>query len=189
MKDLDIRRKFHSLVLQKHHRSTHSLVINELGLQHGKCRADIAIVNGKLTGYEIKSEFDTLGRLSHQVEAYNRIFDRVSIIVSEKHKNDALSLVPPWWGMVVCRKGARGGIHFDTFRNAQNNPEIEPVAVAQLLWKAEAVHLLLKCGEPGSITRMRRSFVYQRLVEIMPVIDLCREVRHILRHRTNWRDR
>ena len=58
MNDMLIRESFHRQVLKRYRRSPHTLVLNELGLRHGKCRADIAVVNGSLTGYEIKSDDD-----------------------------------------------------------------------------------------------------------------------------------
>jgi hypothetical protein len=37
-------------------------IIEELGISHGSCRIDIAVVNGMIHGYEIKSDQDTLQR-------------------------------------------------------------------------------------------------------------------------------
>ena len=71
MNDAQIRSSFHSKKLRRHHATPDTLVVDELGLKHGKCRADIAVINGHLIGYEIKSDDDSLHRLARQVEAYN----------------------------------------------------------------------------------------------------------------------
>jgi hypothetical protein len=44
------------------------LVLDELGIDHGRQRADIAVINGRMTGYEIKSDRDTLAPLSNRAK-------------------------------------------------------------------------------------------------------------------------
>ena len=83
MNDVEIRQNFHRKILRRQHAHKDTLVIDELGLQHGKCRADIAVVNGHLVGYEIKSSSDSLSRLKQQVESYNAVFDRVFIVAGD----------------------------------------------------------------------------------------------------------
>lgn len=48
-------------------------------------KADLVILNGTATVYEIKSERDTLARLSHQLEAYGLVFPRLVVIAGEQH--------------------------------------------------------------------------------------------------------
>jgi len=87
MKDIDIRRELHknylSIVTKN---DTNSLIINELGLFQGQHKIDVAVINGSLHGYEIKSEQDNLKRLPAQMDAYNKVFDYIHIIANEKHK-------------------------------------------------------------------------------------------------------
>ncbi|MFL1494107.1 sce7726 family protein [Pseudomonas antarctica] len=54
-------------------------------LRVGKSKADCVIVNGNSTCYEIKSEYDNLDRLDNQLHHYQKIFDKVYIVTSEKH--------------------------------------------------------------------------------------------------------
>ena len=54
MNDGRIRAAFHGKILRRQHLCPETLVLDELGLMHGRCRADIAVVNGCLIGYEIK---------------------------------------------------------------------------------------------------------------------------------------
>ncbi|WP_168198409.1 sce7726 family protein [Crassaminicella thermophila] len=49
-------------------------LIHEMDVCFGTSRIDIAVINGKIHGYEIKSEQDTLDRLPAQIESYNKIF-------------------------------------------------------------------------------------------------------------------
>lgn len=49
----------------------------------GRAKADVVIVNGTSTAYEIKTELDSLGRLPGQLASYARIFDRVYVVTHE----------------------------------------------------------------------------------------------------------
>jgi len=42
MNDHDIRVNIHKKILMRHHKNNNTLVIDELGLKNGDCRADIA---------------------------------------------------------------------------------------------------------------------------------------------------
>ncbi len=187
MKDEQIRAAFHSKVLRRHHASADTLVVDELGLKHGRCRADIAVVNGHLNGYEIKSDEDSLVRLDGQVDAYSSVFDRVTAIVGKRHVERVQGQVPCWWGLVVCTAGVRGGVRFSTSRRAHMNPRVDPYAVAQLLWRNEAAEILMGRGVAASVLRSRRSVLYEKLVSVMGIDELRWHVRQRLKQRTNWR--
>jgi len=187
MNDELIRESFHRQVLQRYQTSADALVLDELGLCHGKCRADIAVVNGSLTGYEIKSDQDSLERLHEQIKAYSAVFDRAIVITGTKHRDPILAQLPKWWGVIVCDQGRRGGIRFAIWRRAQWNKRVDPVAIAQLLWKAEATEILEGLGEPSSISRQRRSLLYERLARMIDLAELKRRVRECLKLRKNWR--
>ena len=85
MRDRDVRKALHHKVLKEHHGDTNTLVLDELGLRHGVARVDVAVVNGYLHGFEIKSDSDTLDRLPSQVTIYNAVLDRATLVVGEKH--------------------------------------------------------------------------------------------------------
>ncbi len=55
VRDRDVRQALHRKVLKEHHGDADTLVLDELGLRHGICRVDIAVVNGYLHGYESKA--------------------------------------------------------------------------------------------------------------------------------------
>ncbi|MGV2481630.1 UNVERIFIED_CONTAM: hypothetical protein IGO34_33055, partial [Salmonella enterica subsp. enterica serovar Weltevreden] len=46
----------------------------EFPLERGSARIDVALIGATLTGYEIKSDFDTFARFSNQIHANNRSF-------------------------------------------------------------------------------------------------------------------
>ncbi len=104
MNDPQIRSNFHSQKLPKYHNSSNTLVIDELGLKHGKNRADIAVINENLTGYEIKSDEDTLNRLSGQIKAYNDVFNKAAIVVGGRYYRQVKEKVPDWWGIFIAHE-------------------------------------------------------------------------------------
>ena len=188
MNDALIRKRFHEQALMPYHAAANSLVIDELGLQHGRCRADIAIVNGRMIGYEIKGETDSLKRLRAQVRAYNAVFDLATVITTTKHRRKVMAKIPRWWGVIICHAAPRRRITFETWRAAKVNERVKSLAVARLLWKNEAAAMLGKLGEPKSILREPRAKLYERLTEILELPQLQRRVRNCLRRRKNWRD-
>src|SRR5271165_5646714 len=70
----------HKILLGKHSLQTASM-LNEFRV--GECKADLAILNGTATVYEVKSERDSLSRLERQVAAYAKVFARVCVIAAE----------------------------------------------------------------------------------------------------------
>jgi hypothetical protein len=160
MNDVEIRQNFHSKILKRQHAHKDTLVIDELGLNHGKCRADIAVVNGQFVGYEIKSNNDSLRRLEEQVKSYSAVFDRVSIIMGNRYINCIQDYIPEWWGVIVSARGPRGSVNFDLIRKAQTNKNIDPISIAQLLWRNEAAEILMQKQMPSKILRQPRAILY-----------------------------
>lgn len=189
MNDPAIRKAVHSRIVKHHHNSPNSLVVDELGILHGKARIDIAVINGVIHGYEIKSEEDNLKRLISQVKSYNSVFDKLTLVVAEKHSKEALSIIPEWWGVTVATKGIRGGIHFDHHKRAGTNQNIDPLSVAKLLWKSEAIELLISIGCKGKDLSGNRAELYCRLIDRLSLNELQTIVRNTLKERPNWRDR
>jgi hypothetical protein len=60
----------------------------------GDCKADIAILNGTATVYEVKSERDSLARLERQIRAYSTVFARIFVIAAESHVDAVIASVP-----------------------------------------------------------------------------------------------
>lgn len=142
MRDRDVREALRHKVLAEHTRDPDTLVIDELGVAHGSARVDIAVVNGRLHGYEIKSDADTLLRLPNQALAYSAVFDRVTIVAGSKHADHLEAVVPAWWGIKIATKGPRGAVNFAERRAPRRNPSIAPLELAQLLWRDEALAIL-----------------------------------------------
>ncbi len=102
MRDRDVRMALHHKVLMDHHEDSNTLVLDELGLRHGICRVDIAVVNSYLHGYEIKSDADTLERLPSQISVYSAVLDRVTLVVGKTHISQSRGCNPGLVGDKDC---------------------------------------------------------------------------------------
>jgi hypothetical protein len=101
----------------------------------GECKADIAILNGTATVYEIKSERDSLARLERQMKAYSTVFARIFVIAAEAHVDAVIASVPDNVG--VLRLNRRYQI--STVREAADLPErTSPAAIFDSIRREEA---------------------------------------------------
>jgi hypothetical protein len=156
-----------------------------MGVWSGSVRVDIAVINGSLGGYEIKSDRDTLCRLPFQQDLYSRVFDTVELIVGRRHVEKATALVPDWWGVTLATD-ENGPVDLTPVRPAESNPTIDAFLVAQLLWKEEAIAVLDGCGLARGWKSKRAKLVHQHLAASIPVDELRRHVRAALKNRTEW---
>jgi hypothetical protein len=67
------------------------VIISELALESFSRRADLALVNGSIELFEIKSEADTLTRLAGQVETFSRFCDKLHVVGAPCHIDNILS--------------------------------------------------------------------------------------------------
>lgn len=91
----------------------------------GKCKADVVILNGTASVYEIKSERDSLTRLENQVHSYRDVFAKVYVIAGENHANAVLDIVPSDVG--ILQLSNRHTI--SRIREASDQPERTNVGV------------------------------------------------------------
>lgn len=186
--DSKIREYLHRKILRRHHSADDTLIVNELGLKYGSCRADIAVINGRLKGYEIKSDKDSLYRLKRQIGVYNAVFDSITIVVGPRHGPKIRHRIPRHWGILIATAGNRGAINFEVRRKPRVNNRVQAYSVAQLLWKKEAVALLNAIGVSRGILRLSRTELCRLLARNMPIRMLKQSVRERLRQRPDWPD-
>ncbi len=187
MNENDIRYAVHKKLIRYYHQNSNALVVDELGIYHGKSRIDIAVINGKLSGIEIKSDTDDLTRLASQVKLYNSVFNQLSLVITKKHLERSLNLISDWWGLIVATRGPRGGTYFHKFREAYNNPLIDPYVLTTLLWRDEAVELLEAAGYTGTLLRKPRKILYKTIIDLFTIEELQSTISNKLKERQNWR--
>lgn len=163
-------------------------IIEELGLKHGEARVDIAIVNGVIHGYELKSDLDTLIRLPNQMRIYNSVLDQITLVVSKNHLHEAIKLIPDWWGIIIAKMiDSNGDIKFCTIRKPEENHFKDSLSIAKLLWRKEALNILEKINQANGVRSKSRLVIYERLVAILDQKTLGDEVRRCLCTRIDWR--
>ena len=100
----------------------------------------LAMLDGVLTGIEIKSSCDTLGRLPAQKRAYRSRFRHLIIVTEASHLAGVRAGLPPWWGIwlataensdVTLERSAAPA------RAAGDSGKAQPALLAALLFVAE----------------------------------------------------
>lgn len=187
--DFEIRKALISRKKTEYAHNGNVILVEELGLAHAKTRIDLAVINGDIHGFEIKSDRDTLGRLPRQLEIYYKTLQRLTIVCSERYIETVESMVPEWVGLIQVKVGPRGGVRLHNQRRAATNPDVEIKMLAHLLWRKEAVHLLSRQIPEKFLARKRRSYLYQLIEEHYTCRDLVCEIRQLMKLRAEWKDR
>ena len=79
MRDLDVRTAVRAQLVAAHADDDNTRIVEEMGIWSGSVRVDVAVINGELAGWELKSARDNLRRLPQQAELYSQVFDRMTI--------------------------------------------------------------------------------------------------------------
>jgi hypothetical protein len=185
VRDLEIRAELHRQIRGRHGDDPSVRVVDEMGVLTGERRIDVAVINGHLEGFEIKSERDSLDRLPRQAAAYGRVFDRLTVICAERHLDKAMACLPVWWGIDVARPNGTG-VRIAHKRLPKANRELDPRAIAQLLWRQEALDALEELGCAKGLRSKPRRVLWQALAEALAPRDLRTLVRERLRTRRGW---
>jgi hypothetical protein len=185
--DIIIRSTLKKLLINRHAQDEKVRIIEEFGVQHGTARVDIAVVNGIMHGYEIKSDQDTLQRLPRQMEVFNSVFDKITLVVGKNHLYQAINIVPEWWGIMIAKSDNNGSVIFNLIRGEEFNKNQDSVSVARLLWREEALRILEKNKAANGFYSKSRDFIYKKLASVLDQEALSEEVRERIFLRTDWR--
>lgn len=185
MKDADVRRALRKKLSADYAGDCSTRIVEEMGIWSGSVRIDVAVINGELIGYELKSDLDTLERLPTQADLYSKVFDRVVLVVGTRHAAKAVPMVPAWWGVLLAHD-LTNNVELACSRDALLNPGPDPYLVAQLLWKDEALEVLDSHGLARGWRGKRVKSIHQRLANELPFQLLNAHVRKTLKSRADW---
>ncbi|MGA8152484.1 MAG: sce7726 family protein [Terriglobales bacterium] len=153
----------HKILLGKHSLQTASM-IHEFRV--GDCKADVAILNGTATVYEVKSERDSLTRLERQIAAYATVFAKVYVIAAESHLRAVANTVPDSVG-ILCLNSRH---QISTLRDAVDQPErTSPGAIFDSIRTEEARMILSSFGV--SVPRVPNTELHAVLREAFVKLD------------------
>ena len=94
---------YKNLIARKILRSKHSLQSSVLlsEFRVGQNKADLVLLNGCSTCYEIKTEYDSLNRLEDQLQSYIQLFEKVYVVCPSSLQVDVEAIIPHSVGIIV----------------------------------------------------------------------------------------
>jgi hypothetical protein len=180
LRDPEIRKELRRRLTNQYGGDRDVVIVDEFTLPGA--RIDLAVINGRLMGYEIKSAADNLDRLKLQVPAYGAIFDEVTVLASECHLNELLAHVPAWWG-VMLPVAHRNRIVMRRVRSGTLNLRRKPEQLARLLRRNEAAEALRHRGLHHGLSRASAAQVLQRVHSTLTLDEIADAVRAAIKRR------
>jgi type III secretion system FlhB-like substrate exporter len=171
-----------SLIRQISASDPDAVIFEELPLSRGDGRADCAAVNGHLSGYEIKSDSDSLRRLPGQISQYDRIFEFSSVVTTKRHLLGVRRLLPRHWGILLACDSS-GSIEIRTLRQAKRNKAPDATAVLKLLWRNEVIKIAKEHAVVLSDPRCLVSSLWADVLAQLPSQQIIDAVRGLLKLR------
>lgn len=150
-------------------------------------RMDALLVADRISGFEIKSDVDSLTRLPRQIEAYGAVVERAVLVVGDRHLAAGKRAVPPWWAIW----GARwhdDEVVFREVRRGRLNPNLNPLAVATFMTRDDLVHALRERGFTR-LSTYRVDVLRQLLANNVSTRDTIRLARQAMLGNALWRHR
>lgn len=134
----------------------------------GSCKADMVILNGCGTVYEIKSDRDSLARLENQIYNYRKAFNKIYVIAGAAHIPEILEKTPEDIGVMSLVRWNRISIIRDAKVNANF---ICPVTIFDSLRLGEAISILdeMNIETPNLPNTLMRSAIRSIFSELNPI--------------------
>ena len=145
------------------------------------------MADDRVHGYEIKSDKDRLDRLPGQIRMFSEALDAVTLVVGWRHVIPSMQMIPEWWGVQLAEADGEEGVRLTELREPLPNPGANPIAVASLLWRQEALAVLDTHGGADGVRSKPRAVVYSRLAGLVPLSRLRQVVLENLKNREGWR--
>ncbi len=126
-------------ILLGRHSLRSACMLNEFRV--GQCKADLVILNGSATAYEIKSERDDLARLSPQLASYKAVFPIRYVVAGEQHIDSILRTVDVDVGILSLSSRHR----ISTVRAAQERVDLVDTGILFDSIRVDEAINILKC--------------------------------------------
>lgn len=126
----------HNFLLGRHSLNTASLLTE---FRAGASKADLVILNGTSSAYEIKSERDSLARLNGQLINYRKVFAKVFVIAAHPFVQQIIDSTSEDIGVMSLSRWNR----ITTVREAAERPDLVcPNTILDSIRTAEALQIL-----------------------------------------------
>lgn len=143
------------------HSPTTTVLLPELRVWRSK--ADLVMLNGTSVAYEIKTELDKLDRLTSQLEAYSRMFDKIYVVTDERLLDRVRAETPDYVGMIVLSSA----FTLRVMREASSNADrVHVPTIIDALRLGELTDLTKRiCGRLPDSTSVQMFAACARLLE------------------------
>jgi hypothetical protein len=172
------------LRLAQSHASQDAVIVDELKVSLGSGRLDVAVINGRIEGYEIKSDRDSLDRLEKQSMMFGAVADKMTLVVGGRHLDKALKIVPDWWSVLLSTAEANGDIRFKTVRRGRLNNGQNKLSLIETLERDEVIALLSSAGLDRGFRSANYRTLADRAATLMPRNQISAFVKKILKVRS-----
>jgi hypothetical protein len=125
-------------------------------LRSASSRADVAILNGTSTIYEIKTKYDSFDRLEAQLLDYRRIFDCINIVTTETKANTAIRSIDSTVGIIILREN---GILSTLREPISNRHNTDPGSIFDCMRRAEFCSAVIEAF--GFVPQVPNSRLYR----------------------------
>lgn len=153
----------HNILLGRHSLKTASMLTE---FRAGACKADVAILNGTASVYEIKSERDSLARLGNQLENYRKVFAKIYVIAGAPYVQEIIEKTNADVGVMSLVRWDR--IH--TVREANARPDLVcPATIFDSIRLSESHAILNELGI--EVPRVPNTLMYAATRERFALLD------------------
>lgn len=126
----------------------------------GKSIADIVVVNGTTTAYEVKTQYDSGRRLTTQTADYLRVFDRVYVVAHDSLSCRILPALDTRVGLISVDDS--GAMRTQKVA-AENRQNVDPAMIFRCLRRAEYLAVIGK--ETGTVPSAPNGLIGQLCAE------------------------
>jgi hypothetical protein len=172
--------------LEASHRGEDAVIVDELKVSLGSGRIDVAVINGRLEGYEIKSDKDSLHRLPKQVAMFGAVAERMTLVTGRRHLDKAIEVVPDWWSVVACSSNDGAQITFERIRRGRINRKLDKTALVETLERDEIVHMLASVNLDKGFRSATYRVLAERAILNMSTDQISKYVKRILKVRARF---
>ncbi|MDD1790421.1 sce7726 family protein [Burkholderia gladioli] len=162
-------------------------VIEELRVHNGNAIADVVAIHKYAHCYEIKGDTDAVRRILTQRKYYDLAFRRITLVTTDRHLENALSLAPGHWGIMVASE-SRGSVAIRYARRATQNPLYDTRVALLTLWKSELLEVALPIS-PKKLNKLNRAQLTDFIALNVGQEELCEQIGHRLADRFNYAEK
>lgn len=140
-----------------------AVIVSEMVIGKADRRADLVVANGHLHAVEIKSDLDSLRRLEGQLAVYLSRFDKLTLVVSRKFVEQALSHSPDRVAVWEAIESGSGATKLIIRRPGRIEPVKDKALLCDFLLKSELVRIARLTDVSTNLANLPREALVARI--------------------------